>query len=131
MLSSVTFCLLCGCIGLSAVSAFRRGRSRLPHAAGCVLLRLFQASLLVYPILASAQSTDVLYVLGTDAKLWRETGSYQNRSLVDSNVVAFQALDATTVYVLGTNGYLWRETGNYQNRSLVDADVDFFQALDA
>jgi hypothetical protein len=66
----------------------------------------------------------------TDRKLWRETGDANNRTLVDSNVAAFQALDTATVYVVGTDGNLWRESTS-ANRVWVDGNVDKVQALDA
>jgi hypothetical protein len=37
------------------------------------------------------------YVLGSDGKLWRETGNMSNRSQVDANVLQFQALMTTHV----------------------------------
>jgi hypothetical protein len=77
-----------------------------------------------------ALDATTVYVLGSDGKLWRETGDLNNRSQVDANVGLFSALDATTVYVLGTDRKLWRETGDLNNRTLVDSNVAAFQALD-
>jgi hypothetical protein len=86
-----------------------------------------------------ALDADTVYVLGTDAKLWREFGMWNNtlqpRIEVDGNVKAFQPLDVHTVYVLGADGNLWREfdTGNDAEhpREQVDGNVRAFQALDA
>ena len=72
-----------------------------------------------------------VYVLGTDGNLWREIGTWTNRSWVDSTVAHFQAIDATTVYVQGTDGKLWRETGNMHTREWVDDAVKSFQAWDS
>ena len=80
----------------------------------------------------------VVYVLGSDGKLWREFGTYDNSSrprvMVDANVQGFQAIDDTLVYVLGSDGKLWREFGTYDNSSrprvMVDANVKGFQAID-
>jgi hypothetical protein len=80
----------------------------------------------------------VVYVLGSDGKLWREFGTYDNSSwprvMVDANVRGFQAIDDTLVYVLGSDGKLWREFGTYDNSSrrrvMVDANVQGFQAID-
>ena len=80
----------------------------------------------------------VVYVLGSDGKLWREFGTYDNSSrprvMVDANVKGFQAIDDTLVYVLGSDGKLWREFGTYDNSSrprvMVDANVKGFQAID-
>src|SRR5579862_412183 len=58
-----------------------------------------------------------IYVLGTDRKLWVETGPFKvngpvppGRTLVDANVQNFEVMDANNVYVLGTDGSLWLET---------------------
>jgi len=80
----------------------------------------------------------LVYVLGTDGKLWREFDSWNNalqpRQNVDNNVNAFQALDAYIVFVLGTDGTLWRDFGVWNNtrrpRNYVDGNVQAFQALD-
>jgi hypothetical protein len=42
-----------------------------------------------------ALDATTVYVLGSDGKLWRETGDLNNRSQVDANVGLFSALDAT------------------------------------
>jgi len=39
----------------------------------------------------------VIYVLGSDGKLWREYGNYLSRTQVDANVASFKALDG--IYV--------------------------------
>jgi hypothetical protein len=80
----------------------------------------------------------IVYVLGTDGKLWREFETWDNalkpRKNVDNNVTAFQALDANIVFVLGTDGTLWRVFGTWNNtrrsRNYVDGSVQAFQALD-
>jgi uncharacterized caspase-like protein len=86
-----------------------------------------------------ALDASTVYVLGTDERLWREFGTWNNaqqpRIRVDETVRAFQAIDATTVYVLGSNGRLWREFGTWDNarqpRVAVAENVKAFQALDA
>jgi hypothetical protein len=40
-----------------------------------------------------ALDATTVYVLGSDRKLWRESGNMSNRSQVDANVLQFQALD--------------------------------------
>jgi hypothetical protein len=79
---------------------------------------------------ASFQALDwqMVYVKGTDNKLWLETGNYTSRTFVDANVATFQGLDTTTVFVLGSDGKLWHEVGSYLARTMVDANVASFQA---
>jgi hypothetical protein len=80
----------------------------------------------------------LVYVLGTDGKLWREFETWNNvlqpRQNVDNNVNSFQALDAQIVYVLETDGTLWRDFSVWNNtrrpRNYVDGNVQSFQALD-
>jgi hypothetical protein len=82
--------------------------------------------------------TSLVYVLGTDGKLWREFDTWNNalqpRQNVDNNVNAFQALDAYVVFVLESDGTLWRDFGVWNNtrrpRNYVDGNVQAFQALD-
>lgn len=71
----------------------------------------------------------LVYVLGTDGKLWRENGNSANRTMVDANVQSFQPMGANIVYVLGTDGNLWRENGDYTNRTWVDGNVLTFDPL--
>jgi hypothetical protein len=74
----------------------------------------------------------LIYVLGTDHTLWRETddggkGDVGKRAEVDHTVKDFQAIDASLVYVLGADGELWRETGSAQARALLASDIAGFQ----
>lgn len=55
-----------------------------------------------------------VFVLGTDGKLWLEKWPFgslppQNRTALDANVRAFQAIDLAHVVVLGSDGKLWLE----------------------
>jgi hypothetical protein len=80
----------------------------------------------------------LVYVLGTDGKLWREFDAWNNvlqpRQNVDNNVNAFQPLDAHIVFVLEADGTLWRDFGVWNNtrrpRNYIDGNVEAFQALD-
>jgi hypothetical protein len=64
-------------------------------------------------------NSNIVYVLGSDRKLWREFGNAwaqtQPRQLVDGNVLAFLPVDSHIVYVLGRDGKLWREFDNAWN----------------
>jgi hypothetical protein len=71
--------------------------------------------------------TNVIYVRGTNARLWREAGDYKTRAPVDNAVTAFQALDASAVFVLTSDGKLWRETGDARNRKSIAASARAFQ----
>jgi hypothetical protein len=78
----------------------------------------------------------IVYVLGTDHKLWREDYANGpgtlNRTWVADNVIDFQPWDGQTVYVLTLGNWLWRVNGNTNNgQVLVDLNVADFQALDA
>jgi hypothetical protein len=79
-----------------------------------------------------------VYVLGTDGKLWREFGTWNNaaepRVEIDQSVTAFRPLNADTIFVLRNDGALWRESGAWtlsrQSRTKVDGNVRGFKALD-
>src|SRR6516165_7895405 len=49
-------------------------------------------------------NSNIVYVLGSDRKLWREFGNAwnrtQSRQLVDGNVLSFRPVDSHVVYVL-------------------------------
>src|SRR6202008_423122 len=53
-------------------------------------------------------NSNIVYVLGTDRKLWREFHDAWNRTQprqkVDENVVAFKPVDSHVVYVLHSDG---------------------------
>src|SRR5260370_3928977 len=72
----------------------------------------------------------LVYVLGTDGKLWREWGDWSNRVSVDDNVLWFWAIDSNFVYVQGGDNQLWRERDNKSNRDFVDDNVLAFQPID-
>lgn len=75
---------------------------------------------------------DTFYFLDASNQLWLEFGSNYFRSMIDSNVRQFHAVDASTVYVLDFTGRLWREFTNGTPRQLVDGPgVREFQAIDA
>jgi hypothetical protein len=76
------------------------------------------------------QDPCVVYVLGSDTKLWREFGNLNDRQFVDAKVAAFQPLDPNIVFVLGSDSKLWREVGNLNDRSFVDGNVKAFHTLD-
>jgi hypothetical protein len=79
-------------------------------------------------LLVSAAHADTAYVLGSNGNLWREHGTAAHRTLVDTDVVAFQGLeDNYTVYVLHPNLDLWRESGTQYDSVLVDQNVIWFQ----
>jgi hypothetical protein len=77
-----------------------------------------------------------LWVLGTDGKLWLEFSPFGNvppeRVLIDSNVLAFQALDLNDVVVLRNDGTLWLEHGSSgtPTRTQIDGNVMEFMATD-
>jgi hypothetical protein len=79
---------------------------------------------------------DTMYVLTTEAILWRQTAK-QKAEQVDHDVAAFRAADMNLVYVLGRDRRLWQELGNRDQAVLVDRDVltgtdqPSFEALDA
>src|SRR5579862_1359822 len=75
-----------------------------------------------------AGSTSV-YVLASDAKLWRATLDGKDAKVVDPAVTSFYALDGTSFYALDPQGNLWREDGDGA-RQKVDATVARFQPLD-
>jgi hypothetical protein len=70
---------------------------------------------------------NIVYVRGTNGRLWREFGTMSNRKPVDNQVAAFQAVDANLVFVLSTDGKLWRETGDANNRKNVAGSIKAFQ----
>ena len=74
-------------------------------------------------------SDGVVYVLGSDGKLWRERSDMSTRSEVEANVTQFQAMNDRLVYVLGTDHRLWREQGDMHSRSVVDGNVAQFRAM--
>src|SRR5579883_356253 len=71
----------------------------------------------------------VVYVLGTDGKLWRETGNMTNRTFVDANVLDYQPIDGRSVWVLGSDHKLWRELGDMSTRSIAAVNVTSFSAV--
>jgi hypothetical protein len=77
-----------------------------------------------------------LWVLGTDGNLWLEFSPFGNvppeRVLIDSNVLAFQALDLNDVVVLRNDGTLWLEQGSSgtPTRTQIDGNVMEFMATD-
>src|ERR1700730_7455328 len=83
-------------------------------------------------------NSNIVYVLGSDRKLWREFGNAGNPNpppqLVDKNVLAFQPVDSHIVYVLGSDGKLWREFDNAWNaqkpRQFIAKQVEDFQPVD-
>jgi hypothetical protein len=77
----------------------------------------------------NAINAALIYVLGTDHRLWRELGDAGKRTEVDRSVKDFQAVDGSVVYVLGADGQLWREVGNAQSRAFVAKQVVAFQYL--
>ena len=76
-----------------------------------------------------AQKTGtVVYVRGSDKKLWREAfGQGHGPNPVDANVADFRAIDSSMVFVEGNDGNLWREDGDYNHRDHVDGNVLAFQ----
>ena len=75
----------------------------------------------------------LVYVRGTDTKLWRERDNGANRDFVDDSVASFQPMDSSypgLVYVLGDDGNLWREWGDKNSREPVDSTAVDFQAMD-
>ena len=73
-------------------------------------------------------SDGVVYVLGSDGKLWRERcdmSTAANRSQCD----AVPGEKDRLVYVLGTDHRLWREQGDMHSRSVVDGNVAQFRAM--
>jgi hypothetical protein len=63
-----------------------------------------------------AMNAQLVFVLGNDGRLWRETGNRDQALLVDRDVLvaagkgAFQAADPGHVYLLGNDRKLWAET---------------------
>ena len=72
---------------------------------------------------------DVVYVLGADAKLWKEHPDRQNRELIDENVKEFRPVADDVVYVLGVDGNLWREHPDRKNRDPIDKNVKEFRPI--
>jgi hypothetical protein len=81
-------------------------------------------------LLCSRTNADSTYVLGTNGNLWREHGTAAHRTLVDSNVWWFSAIDANAVLVLGYDDNLWIETPDQSNRTFIGNNVRGFAALD-
>jgi len=94
----------------------------------------------------SLGDSTAICVLGTDRKLWLESGELANqpsgwlrRYQIDGNVGAFQPTgDSVTpdpILVLGTDRNLWLEHGPFETvpplREQIDGNVAAFQALDA
>jgi hypothetical protein len=73
----------------------------------------------------------VIYVLGSDRKLWRERFGWQQRgrTLVDANVASFRALDDSEVFVTGTDGKTWREIGTWRTRTFLGAGWVTYQPV--
>jgi hypothetical protein len=67
---------------------------------------------------AAFQAVDrhLIYVLGTDGRLWREAGGHDQAVLVDRDLLvssgnaAFQATDPAHIYVLDSDHKLWAES---------------------
>jgi hypothetical protein len=72
-------------------------------------------------------ATGSLYVLGRDRALWRNRGPA--RTLVDSEVTGFQAIDDTVVDVLTADGTLWRETGTREHREQLASGITYFREV--
>jgi hypothetical protein len=82
--------------------------------------------------------TNDIYVLGSDRKLWLETGPWNtnppHRTYVDQCVRAFEELGTTQALVLGLDGNLWLENAPFgsmppAHRSPVDGNVEAFQSV--
>jgi hypothetical protein len=81
---------------------------------------------------AAFQAIDstLVFVLGTDGALWRETGDFHNRVKVGQPIAAFEYVaDGDTAYVLTPSHFLWRQNGTDTPRQ-VDHDVAAFHAVD-
>jgi hypothetical protein len=60
-----------------------------------------------------------------------ESGSsaYTTRAPIDSSIVSFKSVDATTAYALDSSGRLWRDTVSPASHVQVDANVSAFQPM--
>ena len=72
-----------------------------------------------------------VYVVGTDANLWNETGTSANRFQVDTNVAQIYGVNSQMVYVEGGDGNLWREVQTMTFRDHIDGNVKAFQPMGA
>jgi hypothetical protein len=73
--------------------------------------------------ISSIRANDVIYVLDTDGRLWRERGIGTERDLIDQNVKAFFVNHDRNIEVLGMDGNLWRERGTWRERDLIAYNV--------
>jgi hypothetical protein len=77
-----------------------------------------------------AIDASLVFVLGTDGALWRETGDFHHRVKVAQPVAAFEYVaDGDTAYVSTANHILWRQKGTETSQQ-VDHDVAAFHAVD-
>jgi hypothetical protein len=78
-----------------------------------------------------AVDSTIVFVLGADGALWRETGDMHNRVKIGQPVAGFEYVAAgDTTYVLTPSHFLWRQIGVETSRQ-VDHDVAAFHAVDA
>src|SRR6202041_991660 len=68
-------------------------------------------------------------ILGRDHQLWRQGNNRAGRTLIDTAVNSFQAIDDNIVVVLGSDGKLWRETGTKEHRELIASGVASFHEI--
>ncbi|WP_158816451.1 hypothetical protein [Methylocapsa sp. S129] len=77
-----------------------------------------------------AVDSTIVFVLGTDGALWRETGDMHNRVKIGQPITAFEYVaDGDTTYVLTPSHFLWRQTGTGTPQQ-VDHDVAAFHTVD-